>query len=52
MENIILILILVLVLGFATAYIVKSKKQGVKCVGCPYAKDCANKSSCCDIKSK
>ena len=45
MENLIIILVLVAVLGFAIFYIVKSKKRGDKCVGCPYAKQCGGKCS-------
>ena len=45
MENIILIAILVVILGFAIWYIVHEKKKGKKCVGCPYAGTCG-KCSC------
>lgn len=39
----ILIVVLVLcILGAAVVYIRKEKKQG-RCVGCPYAKECAAK---------
>lgn len=41
--------IVVAVVGSALAYIIKSKKNGVKCVGCPYAKSC---SSCSHTKEK
>ena len=37
MENIIIIAVLVLVVGGALAYIIKAKKSGQKCIGCPYA---------------
>lgn len=30
----------------AIIYIKKEKKQGIKCVGCPYAKTCSNKENC------
>lgn len=40
MENVILIVLLLVWLGLAVAYIVKEKKRGVKCIGCPAAKDC------------
>lgn len=49
MENILVIAIIILIIGLATAYIVKSKKKGIKCVGCPYAETCsknAEKGSC------
>ena len=35
MENIILIFILAAVLGGAIFYIVRAKKKGSKCIGCP-----------------
>ena len=45
----VLILVLVLgIIGAAAVYIRKEKKKG-RCVGCPYAKECAAKkagSSC------
>ena len=44
MENIVIIAILVLILGFAIRYIVKSKKRGEKCIGCPNAKTCGSKN--------
>lgn len=46
------IIIICLCVGGATLYIIKAKKEGQKCIGCPYAKQCkANKSKCdCDKK--
>lgn len=38
--------IVVLILAIAIAYIIKSKKNGVKCIGCPYSKSCSSKQSC------
>lgn len=31
---------IVLIVGAAVFYIVRAKKHGEKCVGCPYAKQC------------
>ncbi len=42
MENIIIIAVLVLVVGLAVFYIIKEKKKGTKCIGCP----CAKNGSC------
>ena len=39
-----------LIVGGAVAYIVKAKKSGKKCVGCPYASSC--RSGKCDCGSK
>ena len=35
MENLVAAVILILIVGGAAAYLVKAKKSGVKCVGCP-----------------
>ena len=43
--DIIVSVVLVLIIGGAIAYIVRSKKQGEVCIGCPYAKQCAQKRS-------
>ncbi len=43
--DIIVTIILALLIGGAITYVVRSKKQGEACVGCPYAKECANKRS-------
>ncbi len=48
MENYILIAILVLIIGSAIFYIAKAKKRGEKCIGCPYAKECAKKNCNCN----
>ena len=48
MDNFIVIAVVVLILGCAIAYIVKEKKKGVKCVGCPYAETCVNNKNDCD----
>ena len=40
LENIIIIAVVVLIIGGASAYIYKAKKKGQKCIGCPYGKEC------------
>jgi hypothetical protein len=52
MENFIIIAVLVVILGAAIGYIVKAKKRGEKCIGCPYAKKCCKKIDCCDKNAK
>lgn len=47
MENFIIIAILVAIIGCAIAYIVKAKKKGVKCVGCPNTEMCQGNCSGC-----
>lgn len=49
-ETIIVIALLVLIVGFATFYIIKAKKSGKKCIGCPDGGNCHSKngdSPCC-----
>lgn len=41
MANFIAGLIVLVCVGAAIAYIVKSKKKGVKCIGCPAAGQCS-----------
>ena len=45
MENIIIIGIVVLIVVGIISYLYKQKKQGAKCVGCPYAKKCGGNCS-------
>ena len=40
MENIIVVLILVAIAAGIILYLVRAKKRGEKCIGCPYAKQC------------
>ena len=39
--------IIVLIIGGASAYIIKAKKSGQKCIGCPDAKTCSGSCSGC-----
>lgn len=45
MEDLLLILILILIIGGASAYVIRAKKRGVKCIGCPSGNKCAKKSN-------
>ena len=40
MVDVIVIMILILMVGSAVAYMIKAKKSGVKCVGCPAGGSC------------
>ncbi len=46
MKNVIIILVILAIVALAAIYIIKEKKKGTKCIGCPYAKSCSKKS--CD----
>ena len=41
----IIILIVLLIIGAALFYIIRAKKKGQKCIGCPFSKTC-NKNTC------
>lgn len=49
MENAVIIFVLVLIIGVALAYVLREKKKGTKCIGCPYAKECGKKN-CSEFK--
>ena len=40
MTDLIVILILLILIGAAVSYIIKAKKSGVKCIGCPAGGNC------------
>ena len=57
MIDIIVIAVIVLVVSGATAYIIKAKKSGKKCIGCPDSASCGKQScggcaSNCSCKGK
>ena len=42
------VLIILLIVGAAAFYVIRSKKKGVKCIGCPSSGSCPSaKSGCC-----
>ncbi len=49
MKDIIIIAVILLIVGSATFYIYKAKKNGKKCIGCPDSCNCSakDKSNCC-----
>lgn len=47
MANIIIVMILLVLVGAASAYIVKAKKSGVKCIGCPSGGACKKRHGTC-----
>lgn len=46
MENIIIIAIVSVIVICAVVYIVKSKKNGEACIGCPHSKQCSGNCHC------
>ena len=49
--NIVIIALVLMILAAIVFYIVKEKKNGAKCIGCPNAKTCG-KSGGCGCSSK
>ncbi len=43
MENYIIIAIIALVVGASLYYLIRAKRRGDRCIGCPYAKSCGGK---------
>ncbi len=46
--NIIVIAIVAVIIGAICFYLYRQKKRGVKCIGCPYANQCAGKCGGCN----
>ena len=47
MEDYIIIAILVIIIGAAAWYVIKAKKSGKKCIGCPDGCSCGSGESGC-----
>ena len=43
MINVIILAVVLLLVGGAIAYIIKAKKKGVTCIGCPAGGHCSGK---------
>ena len=46
--EIIAIVLILLIVGGAVAYIVKAKRSGQRCIGCPDSKTCSGHCSGCN----
>ena len=47
MENVIVIAVIAAIIGMALGYILRAKKSGRKCIGCPDNCACGSCSGCC-----
>lgn len=47
MTNLIIIAVVAVIVGSAVAYIIKEKKRGTVCIGCPSAGTCSGHCSGC-----
>ena len=52
MQDAIIIIILSVLLTGAVIYLIRQKKQGAKCIGCPYSKECGGKCNSHSAESK
>ena len=55
MKDIIIIAVVVVIIGLALWYVIRAKKSGKKCIGCPSGCSCEKKNgkaSCCCDKEK
>ena len=43
MKNAVIIIVLAAIVAAVILYLLKAKKRGEKCIGCPYAKECGGK---------
>ncbi len=49
-KDIIIICVILLILGLSVGYIIRFKKSGKKCIGCPEASNCQQYSKGCSCK--
>lgn len=52
MEDFLIGVVILVILGCAIYYIAQSKKKGVKCIGCPSSHQCSSGKCCCGHDSK
>ncbi|WZL72480.1 hypothetical protein QBE52_15645 [Clostridiaceae bacterium 35-E11] len=46
MENIVVGVVILSIIGLSTAKVISEKRKGVKCIGCPHAGSSNKKSNC------
>lgn len=46
MTDFIVIIVIIAIVGGASLYIIREKKRGVKCIGCPSGVTCPNSGMC------
>ncbi len=53
MGDYIALAVVVIIVAAAVIYLIRQKKSGVKCIGCPHANMCSSKSHCsCSDKAQ
>ena len=46
--DVLIVAIVLIIIGIAAGYIIKEKRNGAKCIGCPNSKTCAHKCAGCN----
>ena len=46
----IVLAVILVVIGLAAWYVIKEKKKGKKCIGCPYADQCSKSCGCSETE--
>ena len=46
MTDIVIIVIVLAIIGAAVGYVIRAKKRGVKCIGCPNGCKCSGRGKC------
>ena len=46
MTDILIIAIILAIVALAAAYVIRAKKSGQKCIGCPHSKTCSGGCGC------
>lgn len=47
MDTFIAVIVLLLLVGLAVLYIIRAKKSGKRCIGCPDSGQCTGSCGCC-----
>ena len=50
MKDILILLAILVILGLAAWYVIRSKKKGKKCIGCPDSDSCSGNCPGCQHK--
>ena len=48
MKDFLIVGVLLIIIGVAIVYIIKAKKSGAKCIGCPSGGQCSGAKNCSD----
>ena len=48
MDNYIVLAVVAVILALAATYVIKAKKRGQTCIGCPHSKTCSGNCCGCD----